>query len=98
MMNHKIRILINRNKVQIPTPCIGELFGSSLSCQDNTWSKIVNTQKTPPNMRCSKIDNITISASTGATEGEIVAPYNGSDQKILQLNRFRTNDLIPPEN
>ena len=90
--------LLNRNKVQIPTPCIGEIFGSSLSCQDNTWSKIVNTQKTPPNMRCSKIDNITISGSTGATEGEIVAPYNGSDQKILQLNRFRTNDLIPPEN
>jgi len=88
------RDLLNRNKVQIPTPCIGEIFGSSLSCQDNTWSKIVNTQKTPPNMRCSKIDDLTPSGS----EGEIVGPYNGNNQKISQLNKFRTNDLIPPEN
>lgn len=92
------RDLINRNKVQIPTPCIGELFGSSLSCQDNTWSKIVNTQKTPPNMRCSPIEDITVDPVYGTTDGRIVAPYSGTDQKILQLNRFRTNDLIPPEN
>ncbi len=84
--------LINRNKVQIPTPCIGEIFGSSLSCQDNTWSKIVNTQKTPPNMRCDAIPTL------APGEGELVAPYGGSDKSISQLNRFRTNELIPPEN
>ena len=85
--------LTNRNKKQIPAPVIGEMFGSSLSCQDNLWSKIVNTQKTPPNMRCSKIENKTAEDE----DGEQVEAYDGSIEKIKDLSRFRTNDLIPPE-
>ena len=89
--------LLNRNKVQIPTPCIGEIFGSSLSCQDNTWSKIVNTQKVPRNMRCVPVpDPVPANSEGKLTDGTIVSPNVSNIPEEQALSIFQTNENIPP--
>jgi len=85
--------LLDPDYRQIPVPVIGEMFAPSLSCQDNKWSKIINTQKVQPNMRCSPIPDPQAAPAAGKAVDELTSPPG-----TAALARFRTNENYPNPN
>jgi hypothetical protein len=78
-----------QNKIKIPLPIPGELFGISTSCSDNAWSKIVNVMKTDASQP--------YIAKSGNTEASPVYPEGTTYQEVAP-ERYMPYVMIGADN